>query len=260
MSNSFRPLRSGFPCTRYMITPKYDFGDLLPDDEKSEIEKKIEEATARVHTNKTQPQRELNFVPKTEADKEIARDINIIEKGQKCENDVKYALSYLDRRKFRVMMNVHIHGINEFGELEDQEHDAIVVSNDKIWDIEAKSISGDILTIFPDGQWEVKSGYKTYAIPNPSAQVLRHKSGMLYRIQKLNISIEEIVCTNNTRLLIKDGYGKLPFHVTKTDILMQHIIDSANSVEPLDGRAALIYQEMLSGKRIYKNNVCCKKD
>jgi hypothetical protein len=230
------------------MSKKYDFGDLSPVVEKSELQKKIDEALSK-HLPMKNTVASPAFVPRTAEDREIAKELNIIEKGQKCESDIRYALSYLDRKKFKVFANVFVHGINAEGEPEDQEHDVIVVCNDMVFDIEAKSVSGDMLTICPDGQWEVKAGYKNYAVPNPLAQVERHKYNLEYRLAKLGTPVIEIVATNNTRLLIKDEYAHLPYILLKSDMLAAYIAKTAKNTADLGSAAALVYQCVLGGRR-----------
>ena len=228
---------------------KFDFGDLEPVAAKSEVQIKIETAMAAAEKKREEQRTEKSaFIPRTDEEREIAKDLNIIEKGQLCEKDIQYALTYLDRTRYRVIHNIFVHGKNQEGEPEDQEHDSIVVCNNMIFDIEAKSVTGDILTVCPDGQWEVKAGYKNYSVPNPLAQVERHRYNLQYRLGKLEVPLTEIVVTNNTRLLIRDEYKRLPYTLLKSDMLVEYIM-SCVQAGPLDSRTALICQALVGGKR-----------
>lgn len=223
---------------------KINLDDLMPKYEKSDFEKKIEEADRLAMEQKRAMNQNRRFVARTDEEKEIARSIKIIDNGEKCEDDVRYALSYLPRDTFRVFYNVYIRGVNEIGEPETQEHDAIVVCNNAIFDIEAKSINGDLLTIHQDGQWTVRSGRKYYAIPNPEAQVLRHYKNIKHKVEKYKIPIIELVVTNNDRLLIKNDNSKTQFDIVKTDSLIGYINERAGNAEKLNGVAIMVSHEL----------------
>lgn len=236
--------------------PKFDFGDLAPEPSKSDFDKKIERTMDDYRTNKKP---ELSFFRRpermraqNEIEEEIQRDISIIEKGQQCEDDVKYALTYLPREKFRILHNVFIYGKNALGQDEAQEHDAIVITNNYIFDIEAKSVAGDMLTICPDSQWEVKNGRRTYGIPNPVAQIERHRTNLLSKLRKKDVQIIELVVTNNERLLIRNEYGDLPYVFLKTDNLVNFITEIAKDETNLSASSVLLVQDIMSGKRPQK--------
>lgn len=240
---------------------KFDFGALAPVAAKSDFEKKIDAEMEyyRVEKNNSPAfnasiKRPEKFKPQNEEEELLIRNEDNIEKGQKCEDDVKYALNHLPRDKFRVLYNTFIYGKNAAGEEEAQEHDAIIICNNIVFDIEAKSIAGDILTITPDGQWQVKNGRRVYSIPNPVAQTERHAQNLSSKLKKFDVSILELVVTNNDRLLIKDENGNLKYTLLKTDNLVNFIQEIAKNETLLSSKSALITQAILDGKRPKKYN------
>ena len=144
----------------------------------------------------------------------------IAEAGEKGEDEVNYALKWLDRKYIKVGDgSVRIKNSN-FSD-ESQEIDHIVVGPEGVVLIETKAYSGKI-EIDENGNWRREKGSKGWVGEvNPLQQVRRHEK-VIKSIVSDDIPIISIVCIANDGAII-DGIENSPLIIVKSDLLVEKI-------------------------------------
>ena len=148
------------------------------------------------------------------------RDNAIIEAGKKGEEEVNYALKWLDKR-FILVDDSSIQIKNSSFMDEAQEFDKIIVGPVGVILIEVKAYSGKII-IDEGGNWRRnKSGNEWIGETNPLQQVRRHEK-LMKSILNDEIQISSILCLANNSVII-EGTENTPLDIVKCDLLVEEI-------------------------------------
>lgn len=156
----------------------------------------------------------------------------IREAGEKGENEVSYALKWLDnyeifdksRNNGKAIELKNLQYIDE-----SQEYDHILVGNNGLIIIETKAYSGKIV-IDKTGNWSREKDGEVKGIRNPLQQVRRHEK-LLKSIIPDNIEVSSIICIAKDSAMI-EGSENSVIPVVKCDQLVEYI-ESNNTVAKL---------------------------
>ena len=147
----------------------------------------------------------------------------IREAGEKGENEVSYALKWLDNYvifdKFNNKGNaIKLENLQYIDET--QEYDHILVGNNGIILIETKAYSGKIV-IDASGNWTREKNGEIKGIKNPLQQVRRHEK-LLKSIIPDGIEVLSIICIAKDSAIIEGGANSV-VPIVKCDQLVEYI-------------------------------------
>ena len=139
--------------------------------------------------------------------------------GNKGEEDVKYALKWLNPQ-FKVINNGSSILVKNSDFMdESQELDHVIISSAGIIIIETKNYSGKIV-IDSDGNWirkkEIEEG-----IRNPIQQIRRHEK-LLKSFLPSKVSVSSIICLANDNAIV-EGTTNSSVPIVKCDMLVEYI-------------------------------------
>ncbi len=153
-------------------------------------------------------------------------DHRLKKSGERGEQQVAHALSWLPEDKFTVFNQIFISGKGR-----GQQFDHLVVGHNGIFHIETKNHSGRI-TITPEGNWEITRtiGGKARAegMESPLEQVRRHeivlKDFLDDLLGKHRVPVQEVVVIANPKTTLK-GEQYSSFVVLKREKLLDYILN-----------------------------------
>lgn len=155
-------------------------------------------------------------------DNEKKQREEIVEIGKHGENEVRYALKWLDKR-FSILPETDEKILikNPSFVDEPQEFDHIVICDGFVALIETKNLSGNI-TITEDGQWiRHKQDGRTEGMISPIQQVRRHEK-LIKSIFLEEVVIKSVICLANEKTIIY-GSENSSVPIIKSDLIEAYI-------------------------------------
>lgn len=181
----------------------------------------------------------MEYLGMDEAFYENSLDSRLKRSGERGEQQVMHALSWLPKDQFTVFHNIYVTA-NGRG----QQFDHLVVGQNAIFHIETKNHSGRI-TVTPEGNWEITrtvgGKVRTEGLESPLEQIRRHEMVLKDFIDNLlgkhRVPLQEIVVISNPKSTIK-GEQYSPFVILKREKLLDFILTfgKAGAITPANRR------------------------
>lgn len=137
------------------------------------------------------------------------------EAGEKGEEDVAYALKWLNKNKYKIFNNIKLSAGGE-----PQEFDTIVVGDKAIFNIETKNFIGN-LEIDEEGNWYRINGDEVIGTENVNFQVRRHHK-VLDQVLENRLPIVDLIVWTNIKSIIR-GAQNSSAKILKVDQLEEFI-------------------------------------
>lgn len=183
-----------------------------------ERQKRLDEE-ARIRKEKFMAELEARHAE--EERREIERQEQIIAAGKKGEEEVNYALKWLDK-SYQVLRGggekIKIQNTEFIDEV--QEYDHIVIGPAGIVLIETKAYSGKI-NIDKDGNWTRFKNDGWVGTVNPVQQVRRHEK-LIHSFIPDDIPIYSYICLANSNVVIEGSENSI-VPIVKSDLIVEHI-------------------------------------
>lgn len=204
--------------------------------EEEETKKKLAELHAMLDEKHAEEER-----------RELERKEQIIAAGKKGEEEVNYALKWLDK-SYQVLKSqadkIKIKNIEFMDEA--QEYDHIVVGPIGVILIETKAYSGRI-NIDKAGNWTRYKNEEWVGVTNPIQQVRRHEK-LIRSFIPNNIPIHSYICLANSSVVIEGSENSI-VPIVKSDLLVEYIekeeVKTALTREEIDKCVQLILGHMV---------------
>ena len=168
----------------------------------------------------------ISYPRKSQRVRKQETEESIREAGEEGERQVRHALDWLDKKRFKVYSDIRLAYQGK-----SQQFDTVIVGDKAVFNLETKNLTGD-LTIHEDGNWYRVHGETKTGTENVNFQVKRHNKVLSSVLQDKVPIVDLIVWANIASVL--EGIENSPTKIIKVDQLVDYVesYDEGRSLSP----------------------------